>query len=87
MPRYGSVLIVGDFNIHICCLNTPLTNDFLNLIDSFNFVQSVKGPTPEHGHTLDLVLSSGLTLCDTEICNINFSDHMPVIFPFFMSVC
>lgn len=41
MPKYDKVLSVGDFNIHICCPNKPLVSDFLNLIDSFNFVQFV----------------------------------------------
>lgn len=53
--------------------------DFLNLIDSFNLVQSVRGPTEERGHTLDLVLSCGLQLYDIQICMLNFSDHMLVI--------
>ncbi|KAL6464601.1 hypothetical protein MHYP_G00269180 [Metynnis hypsauchen] len=60
MPNYDRVLIVGDFNIHVCCPEKPLVKDFLNIIDSFNFVQCVFGPTHEHGHTLDLVLSHGL---------------------------
>lgn len=53
---------------------------FLNLIDSFNLVQSVSGPTQEHGHTLDLVLSYGLPVLNLEICDAVFSDHMPVLF-------
>lgn len=55
-----SVLIIGDFNMHVCCPDKPLVKDFLSLIDSFSLVQSVPGPTHEHGHTLDLVLSYGL---------------------------
>lgn len=35
--------------------------DFLNLKESFNLVQSVKGPTQEKGHTLDLILSHGIS--------------------------
>ena len=60
MPKYDRVLIVGDFNIHVRCPENPLARDFLNIIDSFNLVQSVLGPTHERGHTLDLVLSHGL---------------------------
>lgn len=41
MPKYDPVLIVGDFNIHVCCLEIPLAREFLNIIDSFNFVQFV----------------------------------------------
>lgn len=58
MPKYDSVLIVGDFDVHVCCTDTPMVKDFLHLIDSFNLTQSVSGPTHEHGHILDLVLYS-----------------------------
>ncbi len=75
MPKYNRVLVVGDFDIHVCCPTKPLVKDFLNLTDSFNLVRSVTGPTQEHGHTLDLVLSCGLP-----VGNAVFSDHMPVLF-------
>lgn len=80
MPKYDRVLIVGDFIIHVCCPSRPLVKDFLNLIDSFNFVQSVTGPTQEHGHTLDLVLSCGLPVFNIEVFSAVFSDHLPVLF-------
>ncbi|XP_055512319.1 uncharacterized protein LOC129709775 [Leucoraja erinacea] len=80
MPRYDRVLIVGDFNVHVCCPEKPMAKDFLNLIDSFSLVQSVSGPTQEHGHTLDLVLSYGLPVSNLVICDAVFSDHMPVLF-------
>lgn len=80
MPKYDRVLIVGDCNIHVCCPENPLARDFLNIIDSFNLVQSVTGPTHERGHTLDLVLSYGLPVFNLEICDAFFSDHMPVLF-------
>jgi len=80
MPKYDRVLIVGDFNIHVCCPDNPMAKDFLNLVDSFNLVQSVSGPTQERGHTLELVLSYGLPVLNLEICDAFFSDHMPVLF-------
>ncbi len=40
----------------------PHLSFFLDLIDSFNLIQSVKGATHSKGHTLDLVLSSALSL-------------------------
>ena len=54
--------------------------DFLNIIDSFNLVQSVIGPTHKRSHTLDLVLSYGLPVLNLEVCDTFFSDHMPVVF-------
>ena len=80
MPKYDHVLFLGDFNIHVCCPDKPLVNDFLSLIDSFNLVQCVSGPTHEHGHTLDLVLSHGLSVFNLKICENVISDHMPVVF-------
>ncbi len=56
------LLIVGDFNIHICCPSKHLVSDLLCLVDSFNLIQSVLGPTHQRGHTLDLVLSSGFSV-------------------------
>ncbi|XP_049891926.1 uncharacterized protein LOC126384729 isoform X1 [Epinephelus moara] len=41
--RYDRVLIVGDFNIHVCCESKPLAREFMNLIDSFNLIQSWLG--------------------------------------------
>ncbi|XP_055020382.1 uncharacterized protein LOC129411985 [Boleophthalmus pectinirostris] len=78
--RYDQFLIVGDFNIHVCCESRPLAKDFLNLIDAFNLTQSVLGSTHEKGHTLDLVLSFGLNVNLMEICETHFSDHFAVLF-------
>lgn len=33
MQRYDRVVIVEDFNVHVCCLDKPMARDFLNLID------------------------------------------------------
>ena len=43
-------------------------------------MQSVIGPTHEHGHTLDLVLSYGLPVFNLVVCDAFFSDDMPVLF-------
>lgn len=37
-------------------------------------------PTHQLGHTLDLVLSYGLSLCDLEVVENGFSDHKSVMF-------
>lgn len=82
MPNYDSILIVGDLNVHVCCPQKPLAKDFINLIEAFNLEQHVTGPTQEHGHTLDLILSCGLITSNVLICDAVFSDHMPVLFEF-----
>ncbi len=43
-------------------------------------MQSVRGPTHEKGHTLDLFFSHGISMCYVDICDATFSDHKPVIF-------
>jgi len=37
--KYDKILILGDFNIHVCCPTNPLSKDFLNLIDSVGLQQ------------------------------------------------
>ncbi len=72
MPNYDRILIIGDFNIHICCSTKPLVKDFLSLIDSFNLIQSVMCSTHEHGRALDLVLLCGLPVSNLEISDFFF---------------
>uniref|UniRef100_A0A1A8AHR4 Endonuclease/exonuclease/phosphatase domain-containing protein n=1 Tax=Nothobranchius furzeri TaxID=105023 RepID=A0A1A8AHR4_NOTFU len=85
LPAFDKLLILGDFNIHMCCPDKPKVNEFLRIVDSCNLVQHVFGPTQEQGHVLDLVLTSGLSVSDIEICDAVFSDHMPVLFSIALS--
>ncbi|KAK7889258.1 hypothetical protein WMY93_024818 [Mugilogobius chulae] len=78
--NYDHFLIVGDFNIHVCCDGKPLVKDFKAVVDSFNLTQWVNGPTHERGHILDLVLSYGLNVCIEDLCSTQISDHLPVLF-------
>ncbi len=73
-------MIVGDFNIHICCEDKPLVKDFLNVIESFNLTQFASGPTHQCGHTLDLVLGCGLSVSISEICVVPILDHSMILF-------
>lgn len=65
-------MTVGDFNIHVCRSDKPLVQDFLTLIRSFNLVQSVTGPAHQHGHTLDLVSSCGLSVLTRKLPMLRF---------------
>ena len=73
-------LLLGILTFMCVVLISQCQRAFLNLIDSFNLVQSVSGPTQKHRHTLDLVLSYGLPFFNQEICDAVFSDHIPVLF-------
>lgn len=56
------------------------------LLNSFQYLLNlsgdvyVTGPTHEHGHILDHVLSYGFSVCDMEIIDTGFSDHKSVSF-------
>lgn len=78
--RYDRILILCDFNFHVCCEDGSLVKDFLALMNSFNLTQFVSDPTHTKGHTLDLVLSRGLDICITDIKDFGISDHFPVLF-------
>lgn len=77
---FDRILIMGEFNIHMCCLEKPMMKDFCDFIDSFNLVQLVSGPTDECRHTLDHVLSYGFSVRKLEVGNAVFSDNMPTSF-------
>ncbi len=80
VTSYDRILILGDFNIHVCCDSKPLSKDFLRLLDSFDFVQWVSGPTHAQEHTLDLILSRGVSVLDIKIEDAGISDHLPILF-------
>lgn len=77
--NYDKALVLGDFNIHVCCPSSSLSKDFLNLLDSLGFQQMVKGSTHSHGHTLDLILSLGLPVSDIIIDDFVLADHNPIL--------
>lgn len=85
VPNVDRLLILGEFNIHVCCPDKPLVSEFLQTIDYFNLSQSFVGPTHEKGHTLDLILSYGFTLQIVRIEDCSFSDHKPILFNTFLS--
>ena len=76
-------MILGDFNIHVCCpSDSSFSKDFLDIVHSFNLIQSVEGPTHLKGHTSDTVLSYGLIFDSLEVCDasLRLSDHKAIVF-------
>ena len=53
----SSLLITGDFNLHVHNNVDKSSQDFLALIDSFNLKQHVCSPTHTAGHILDLLIT------------------------------
>ena len=76
----GSLLIAGDFNLHVNDVRDTTATRFLQLIESFNLKQHVCEPTHRNGHILDLLI----TRADESIASaVNvtdpcLSDHLAV---------
>ena len=85
MTRYDKILILGDFNIHVCCPPQSFTTDFMDILESFNLTQAVQEPTHSKGHILDLVLSSGLSPDNLTVKDICVSDRKAVLFNIILS--
>ncbi len=57
----------------------PLGLAFTDLINSFGIKQNVTGPTHRYNHTLDLIISHGIDLTDTDIVpQSDVTDHFLV---------
>ena len=81
IAQYDRITLAGDFNFHICCPSTSvIASDFITLYESFNLVQSITGATHSRGHTLDLVLSTGICINNIELYEFAASDHKAVLF-------
>ena len=81
MLTNGTLVILGDFNIHMDDANSAGVSKFHDLLQEYGLYQHVSGPTHNHGHTLDLVITrhqsdiNGITCQDPLI-----SDHELVSF-------
>ena len=75
IASYNRLLILGDFNIHVCCPDKPLVKDFCRVIDLFGLVQHINQPTHTLGYTLDLILSYGFSVDDVLVDESSISDQ------------
>ena len=80
MTGADGLLVLRDFNIHLCCPSKTLVKEFVTILQSLNFVQSVCGPTHNLGQTLDLVLSHVFFISNLEVIDACVSDHYPILF-------
>ena len=78
----GQLIILGDFNYHLECINNSLATQFKSLLESSDSSQHVVRPTHKHGHTLDLVItrSSGQFISQIRTDTLTVSDHYFVKF-------
>ena len=78
---FERILIAGDANLHVDIVTDAIAMGFLQLLHSLDFVQHVTGPTHNHGHTLDLVISKGLSISmDKIVAKPDLSDHYLLCF-------
>ena len=54
----GKLLLTGDFNIYVNNLESPDTNTFLDVLDSFGLHNHIGFLTHHLNNTLDLVITS-----------------------------
>ena len=78
----GSLMIAGDFNLHIDRPSDVSTINFLSLLEAFNLRQHVTQATHRAGHFLDLIISrnddNGF-LQSVKVHDSSMSDHFTVM--------
>ena len=77
---YDRALLTGDYNLHVDNALDKMAMEFIQLLNSFNFIQHIVGPTHERGHTLDLVISRGLSVTIDRSIETGISDHQLLCF-------
>ena len=78
--QYDKCLITGDFNLHVDDKTDKISTEFMDLLESMDFVQHISGPTHYRGHTLDLVITKGLTTTVQSVRYLTLSDHFCIFF-------
>ncbi|XP_036072725.1 uncharacterized protein LOC118600103 [Oryzias melastigma] len=78
--RFNRILITGDFNLHVYKNDDVYACEFLNLLSSMDFKQHVTQATHNRGHTLDLVITYGLSAGVSSVVDLAISDHCCVFF-------
>jgi hypothetical protein len=72
-----SLLLIGDFNIHVDDSSDPHAAAFMNMLEALSLVNHVYFQTHESGHALDLIISkrgSGITI-ENLVSDCYISDH------------
>ncbi len=78
----GKLILTGDFNFHLNKPSDPDARKFMSLLEDYDLLQHVKGPTHISGNTLDLIITrkaDSLINNGSVYQDIYISDHMSVI--------
>lgn len=84
---FDCILIMGAFNIHIGNPQDSSAIELSCILDSVGLTQHVSEPTHKKGHTLDLVITKGLTISSVVVTDDALSDHSCVFFEITINVC
>ena len=60
--EFDCFALAGDFNIHIDNAENKTTKEMITVLNTFDLIQHVHGPTHKGGHTLDLIISRALNI-------------------------
>ncbi|XP_030262304.1 reticulocyte-binding protein 2 homolog a-like isoform X2 [Sparus aurata] len=78
--NYSSIIVAGDFNIHVNEERRSYTDEFDFLLWVNNLIQHVEEPTHEGGNTLDLVITTNVEISGLIVRDDGVSDHYTVYF-------
>ncbi len=84
--EFDCFTIAGDFNIHIDNSEIKTTKEMITVLNTFDLIQHVHGPTHNRGHTLDLLISRGQNISSIVIKDVELSDHVCIFFDILISV-
>ncbi len=84
--EFDCFTIAGDFNIHIDNAEIKTAKEIITVLNTFDLIQHVHGPTHNRGHTLDLLISRGLNISSIVIKDVALSDHLCIFFDILFSV-
>ena len=81
LTKYRRILICGDFNIDLLCVDDTVTIDFLNLMFSYSLIPMISKPTRitrETATLIDNIFISISAYCTAGALISDISDHLPI---------
>jgi len=75
-----TVILLGDFNIHIDNPSSIFAKNFTSLLDCFGILQHVNLPTHNKGQILDLICCTAITPTNIDATDFPISDHKAELF-------
>ena len=81
MASHCTIILLGDFNIHMEITDNIHAIEFLDLLSSFDMFNSVHERTRSHGRQLDLIITrSDFIASYVNVSLVGWSDHCLVTY-------